>query len=43
MEVRFVDTGYISKIKIRDEAVNFDLTNLNSENIVTIIKIIIRR
>ena len=25
---------YISKIKIRDEAVNFDLTNLNSESIV---------
>ena len=34
MEVKFVDTGYISKIKIRDEAVNFDLTNLNSESIV---------
>ena len=23
MEVKFVDTGYISKLKIRDEAVNF--------------------
>ena len=34
MEVNFVDTGYISKLKIRDEAVNFDLTNLNSESIV---------
>ena len=23
MEVKFVDTGYISKLKIRDESVNF--------------------